>query len=136
MQQLDGDVPWNFPIDVHYSFSSIQGWPKISVQVWQVDGYGRKDICGYGMAYLPMASQGEQEIEVYTWRPTFWHPSLFVRLYQGLRLLFMGGSPVLRDNALIHGNEERFKLHTIGSGKVKLRFNIFTRGMKQANMVF
>lgn len=133
-----GIVPWAFPIDVHYTFSSLQGWPKISVQVWQIDGYGRKDLAGYGMTYLPIPSRGcieEQVIEVATWRPAYWNPSFFKRLYQVFRLSVMGGNPVLRDNSLICSNEERFKLHTIGSGTVTIKVNMFTRGMKQAGMV-
>ncbi|EPY37362.1 b9 domain-containing protein 2 [Angomonas deanei] len=136
MSQLDTEVPWNFPIDIHFTCTGMQGWPKVSVQVWQVDAYGRKDIAGYGMTYLPMPGHGEQEVEILTWRPTYWHPSFFMRLYESMRLFFMGGIPVLRDNALIHGNEERFKLHTIGSGTVKLKLNIISRGFKQTGMLF
>lgn len=131
-------VAWSFPLDVHYTFHSVQGWPKISVQVWQVDGYGRKDLCGYGMAYLPIPCGGaieEQEVELVTWRPAYWHPSFFMRLYETFRLFVMGGVPVLRDNSLIYTNEERFKLHTNGSGTVRVKVNLFTRGMRAAGMI-
>lgn len=52
-----GEFAWSLPIDVHYRLSSVQGWPKISVQVWSVDEYGRKDLAGYGVAFLPMPGQ-------------------------------------------------------------------------------
>lgn len=136
MQAVDNEVPWSFPIDTHFSFTNVQGWPKISVQVWQVDDYGRKDIVGYGMAYLPMPALNEQRIEILTWKPQYWSPSFFSRLYEKMRLLFMGGNPVLRDTALIHRNDERFKLHTIGSGTVTLNLSLISRGMRKSGMIF
>lgn len=36
---------WCHPIDVHYSCSSIEGWPQLAVEVWQQDEHGRNDIC-------------------------------------------------------------------------------------------
>eukprot|EP00796_Vickermania_ingenoplastis_P003740 gene3740-2636_t len=136
MQSADDAIPWCFPVDTHFSFTSVQGWPKISVQVWQVDAYGRKDIAGYGVAYLPMPSAGEQTVEIVTWKPQYWSPGFFARLYEKMRLMFMGGNPVLRDTALIHRNDERFKLHTIGSGSVTLSLTLLSRGMKKSGMIF
>lgn len=136
MKVGDDGIHWAHPLDVHFSFTSLQGWPKISVQVWQIDAYGRKDLAGYGMAYFPMPGAADEEIEIATWKPTFWHPSFLVRIWQNFRLFVMGGNPVLRDNALIHSNEERFKLHTIGGGIVTLRLNVLSRGLRQAGIVF
>lgn len=136
MRNGEDGIHWNFPIDVHYSFTSALGWPKISIQVWQIDGYGRKDLAGYGTAFLPVPDgKGEgQEVEIVTWKPASWHPNAFMRFYKALRLLVMGGNPVLRDNSLIHSNEERFKLHTFGSGSVIIDVTVLTRGMKHATI--
>lgn len=132
----DDEILWNFPIDTHFSFTNVQGWPKLSVQVWKLDGYGRKDIAGYGMAYLPMPIVGEQKVEILTWKPLYWSPHFFQRLVELVRNTLMGASPVLRDTALIHGNEERFKLHTIGSGKVVISLRLLCRGMSKAGLVY
>jgi B9 domain-containing protein 2 len=35
---------WAHPIDLHYSTSVCVGWPKIPLQVWYQDGYGRNDF--------------------------------------------------------------------------------------------
>ncbi len=35
---------WAHPIDLHYSTSVCAGWPKIPLQVWFQDGYGRNDF--------------------------------------------------------------------------------------------
>ncbi|KAG5477157.1 hypothetical protein GH5_04239 [Leishmania sp. Ghana 2012 LV757] len=136
MRSGSDGIPWSYPIDVHYSFSNVQGWPKIAIQVWQLDDYGCKDIAGYGTAYLPMPGHGEQELSVSTWRPSLWSSSALVRFWQALRLLIMGGYPVLRDNSLIADNEQRFKLHTIATGTVKMSFMVIGRGMKQAGLMY
>lgn len=140
MDSIDNEIPWSFPIDTHFSFTSIQGWPKISIQVWKVDQYGRKDIAGYGTAYLPFPTLAkgplENQVEVLTWKPMYWNPNYFSRAIEALRILLMGGNPVLRDTALIHRNDERFKLHTIGSGTVTIRVSLMSRGMKKARMIF
>ncbi len=36
---------WAHPIDVHYSTKGIQGWPKIKLQVWHQDMFGRNELC-------------------------------------------------------------------------------------------
>jgi len=134
--QDDGVVTWSFPVDVHYSFTDVQGWPKLSIQVWSIDSYGRKEIAGYGMAFLPMPSMKEEQVEVVTWKPALWHPNVFLRTWKVFQQMVMGGNPVLRDNALIHGSEERFKLHTIGGGTVRLHLSVFSRGMKEEGLSF
>ena len=41
----EGDLfVWCHPIEVHYSTSSIQGWPQLSVQVWRQDEHNRSVI--------------------------------------------------------------------------------------------
>lgn len=123
---IDG-VVWCFPIDVHYVAQSVQGWPKISMQVWSIDPYGRKDLAGYGTCYVPLPSPREELVEVSTWKPSFWHPNGMVRLYQQVRQVVMGGNPVLRDDTLVHTNDARYKLHTIAGGTVTLRLNVTVR---------
>ncbi|CCW63448.1 unnamed protein product [Phytomonas sp. EM1] len=128
-------ITWSFPIDVHYVFTSVQGWPKISIQVWEMDSYGRRDLAGYGVAYIPTPnSSKEEEVEIATWKPVAWHPNFFVRLYNSIRIALMGGNPVLRDNYLIHTNDQRTQLHTRSSGIIRLQLNIISRGMKQASL--
>ncbi|KAG5502761.1 hypothetical protein JKF63_04528 [Porcisia hertigi] len=136
MRSSDNGIPWNYPIDVHYSFNSVHGWPKIAIQVWQLDDYGCKDIGGYGTAYLPMPGGGEQELRLSTWKPNFWSSSALRRAWQALRLSLMGGYPVLRDNSLIADNEQRFKLHTVTGGTVTMSFMVIGRGMRQAGLIY
>jgi len=50
----------------HHVFFS--GWPKIHVQVYHYDQFGRSEIYGYGFCHVPM-SPGTHEINIVTWRP-------------------------------------------------------------------
>lgn len=139
MRNAHDGVIWSFPLDIHLSTQAVQGWPKIALQVWSVDEYGRKDLAGYGTCFLPLPSRSgtvEQTIEVPTWKPSYWHSNGFVRLYQQIRQKVMGGNPVLRDDALIHSNDSRFKLHTISAGVVQLRLMVVSRRMAALGIKF
>lgn len=155
-------VVWNFPVDIHLCTQSIQGWPKIAIQVWAVDAYGRKDLAGYGTCFvpLPQSSRGnsggntnnasvttscgfggssdgsEHIIEIPTWKPSYWHSNGAVRLYQQVRQIVMGGNPVLRDDSIIHTNDMRYKLHTVAGGTVQLRLSVVSRRMAALGIKF
>jgi B9 domain-containing protein 2 len=127
MKNSEDGAVWSFPIDMHFVLQSMQGWPKLSLQVWSIDEFGRKDLAGYGMCYIPLPCHDPQTIEVQTWKPSYWHPNGLVRLYQQVRQLFMGGNPVLRDDSVAHTNDARYKLHTISGGVVTLRLHVISR---------
>jgi Ciliary basal body-associated, B9 protein len=59
---------WNHPIDLHYTTKSMQGWPRLLLQVWQLDAYGRLALQGYGFCHLPSVP-GSSEVSVACWRP-------------------------------------------------------------------
>lgn len=40
----DGSFIWAHPLDLHYSTSSVVGWPKLFFQIWFQDLYGRNDF--------------------------------------------------------------------------------------------
>ena len=63
---------WSHPIDVHYTLKGIDGWPRLKLEVWGVDSFGRNELgasrppahrpepsslpasrCGPGAAVLP-----------------------------------------------------------------------------------
>uniref|UniRef100_A0A3Q4N7S2 B9 domain-containing protein 2 n=1 Tax=Neolamprologus brichardi TaxID=32507 RepID=A0A3Q4N7S2_NEOBR len=44
-----GDIAyWSHPIDLHYATKGLQGWPKIHLEVWHQDSFGRCQLYGYG----------------------------------------------------------------------------------------
>ncbi len=49
----DNSCIWNHPIDLHFTAASVKGWPRILLQVWNLDSYGRSNLVGYGFAHLP-----------------------------------------------------------------------------------
>ena len=44
---------WSHPIDIHFASASIQGWPRLVLQVWELDEYGRSILSGYGFVHMP-----------------------------------------------------------------------------------
>ncbi|CAM9570631.1 unnamed protein product, partial [Hapterophycus canaliculatus] len=62
-------APWNHPIDLHYTTKSIQGWPRLMLQVWQLDTHGRNVLRGYGFRHLP-STPGFSQASVPCWRPS------------------------------------------------------------------
>ena len=44
---------WNHPIDLHFTTANAKGRPRIMLQVWNLDSYGRTNLIGYGFTYLP-----------------------------------------------------------------------------------
>lgn len=114
---------WSHPFDLHYSTSSIQGWPKMSCEVWSQDIYGRLALCGYGCSHLP-CSPGSFKIDIACWRPAI--PSVV----EGVRSFFLGQFPQLQNENVVWRRDDRYKLQTIASGTVSVQCNVIVRGME------
>ena len=56
------------PIDMHYSVKGIDGWPRLRLEVYGVDIYGRVELAGYGCCIVP-TSAGTHELRCATWKP-------------------------------------------------------------------
>ena len=56
------------PLDVHYAVKGVDGWPRLRLEVYGVDAYGRVDLAGYGCCIVPTAA-GSHELRCATWRP-------------------------------------------------------------------
>ena len=35
---------WAHPIDVHYTLKGIDGWPRLQLEIFGVDGFGRNEL--------------------------------------------------------------------------------------------
>jgi len=117
----DGCQLWNHPIDVHFAAASMQGWPRIVMQVWELDEYGRSVLSGYGFTHLP-TNPGYHELEIRCWRPSG-------SLMEELQSFFLGTSSCLVDEQVIFGNawEKRSQLTTISSGTIKMNIHVLLR---------
>ena len=124
--QTQVDIPdddqfafWSHPIDIHYAAKGLQGWPRLHLQVWHHDEYGRNELYGYGFIHIP-TSPGEHFLDCVTWKPkgTF---------QEEVMQYFVGGSAQLRNPDLVYSGADRYKLHTKAMGKVHLRLNVILR---------
>lgn len=114
---LEGElVPWGHPLDVHYSCRGITGWPKLQIQVWGQDMFGRVSILGYGFCHVP-ASPGMYKLECPTWIPEG-------SAYEEFSSKFIGGAPRLLNEELIHSSGDRFKLSTKSAGVCHLQIQV------------
>lgn len=107
---------WSHPIDTYFEFTAIQGWPKLSFQVWEHDDLGRSYLGGYGFCALPM-SPGHHRLDVNIWRPVG-------NKAEELTAKFIGGSPLLKDQELVHSPKDRFKIKSESVGQVHVDINL------------
>ncbi|KAG8222206.1 hypothetical protein J437_LFUL001298 [Ladona fulva] len=120
---LDDISFWCHPIDVHFAVKSLQGWPKLHLQVYHLDEFGRIEIFGYGFIHIP-SSPGVHEISCLTWRPAA------ASLLQKLRRFFLGGGPYLRNPDLVLSSAERYRLRTESMGEVYVELGVILRNFQ------
>ncbi|GMH70742.1 hypothetical protein TL16_g05484, partial [Triparma laevis f. inornata] len=121
-------ISWNHPIDLHMATSSMQGWPRIRFQVWELDEYGRTNLSGYGFVHLP-TNAGNYEIMVPCWRPTGSLP-------EEIQSFFLGTNPQLTNETVLFSKawENRCRLVTIPSGKIWINVSVIHRFFTQQNV--
>jgi len=111
------------PIDIHYSTPTVVGWPKIVMQVWYQDAYGRSDFVGYGILNIPTQS-GSFNLECNVWRPMGTMKEQVVEM-------IVGGRMQVKDLSIVHNGEDRRKLTTISCGTVHMRLDLLLRNFKK-----
>ena len=114
---------WAHPIDLHYATKSIDGWPRINIEVWGVDEFGRVELQGYGVAIVPTAP-GLHEVRCKTWRPSG-------SLREQLSSFFLGGVPTLKNRDVISSGSERYRLSTESSGEVVLKLCVVPKDFQR-----
>lgn len=115
----EGRAHWTHPIDLHYATKGIQGWPKLSVQVFSEDIYGRTQLVGYGFVHLP-TSPGYHELQCPTW-------VLSGTMTEQVQSFFVGSGPQLLSEDVIASSSDRYRLQTIASGTVFISLYVLTR---------
>lgn len=125
---LSDKCVWSHPIDIHYEFTGIQGWPKISFEVWEHDSLGRSYLGGYGFCNLP-TSPGHHKLNVDLWRP-------IGSIMEDLQVNFVGGSPHLRNQGIVHNPNDRFRLKSETSGSVQLELSLILGRVSQFQVAF
>ena len=118
---------WSHPIDVHYKTTSLQGWPKMLLQVWQQDSFGRTELAGYGFCYVP-SSPGIFDLDCPCWRPTG-------DLSENIYGFFLGGTPHLKHPEIVSKPDDRYRLRTEATGNVHVRLHIIVKGFAKFGVV-
>jgi hypothetical protein len=117
---------FNHPLDLHFISTSIEGWPRLHLQVLRLDMAGCVDTVAYGAVALPM-HPGHTELECRTWTPV--GPSV---LGEACVLHRVGGAPALHEEAyanILQGNlpEQRSQMVTTTSGIVRISVDTIFR---------
>mmetsp|Transcript_13823 Transcript_13823/g.19113 ORF Transcript_13823/g.19113 Transcript_13823/m.19113 type:complete len:179 (+) Transcript_13823:106-642(+) len=117
------EVIWNHPIDIHFSTTLIEGWPKLILEVWRLDLYDRHEIAGYGCLALP-AAPGRHELAAAVWRPLGgWAARL--------KAFLLGGSAQARYSEEFLLGSQRHNLRTESLGFVTLSLQVITHSFEQ-----
>ncbi|XP_011409625.1 PREDICTED: B9 domain-containing protein 2-like [Amphimedon queenslandica] len=114
---------WSHPIDLHLSCQGLQGWPKLHFQVWHEDIFGRNELYGYGFIHVPTVP-GNHEVDCVIWKPVG-------SFMDQVTSFFMGGGPELSQESLVHSSEDRLRLRTESSGRVRLKLGIIIRNFEK-----
>eukprot|EP00736_Rhodelphis_marinus_P002029 Rmarinus@m.24156 len=121
---VDGEeVVWSHPVDLHYATKSVQGWPRLRIEVFHQDEYGRNDLAGYGVVHIPGCA-GHFRFDCVTWRPEgdFWTE---------VKAFFIGGTPQLKDSSLVDDPTDRYRMRTVSTGEVQLSLSVLLRGTEK-----
>lgn len=110
---------WAIPIPPFLLSSYPAGWPRLHLQVWSQDSFGRCQLAGYGFCHVP-SSPGTHQLDCPTWRPLgSWR--------EQLARAFVGGGPQLLHGDAIYSGADRYRLHTAAGGTVHLELGLLLR---------
>ncbi|CAI4225879.1 unnamed protein product [Auanema sp. JU1783] len=124
--QSQTDIPslfesafFSHPIDLHLATKTIQGWPKLNLQVWHYDEYNRQELYGYGSIFVPSAP-GAHTLTCPIWRPK---GSTRDELMQN----FVGGGLQLTSLDILSDPADRPKISCLSMGEVQITLYVISR---------
>eukprot|EP00899_Mesostigma_viride_P012863 jgi/Mesvir1/21578/Mv04018-RA.1 len=131
---LDGEdmAIWSHPIDVKYSTTTAQGWPKLCLTIYQRSVFiGMDEFCAYAICSLP-TTPGMHSFWCSAWRPN----NRLTRRGDEIAGFFTGRLPQLADEDFIHSRDQAFSAHiqTIGMGKLQLKVAVILRDFAKNNI--
>ncbi|KAG7378894.1 B9 domain-containing protein 2 [Phytophthora pseudosyringae] len=118
----DPDVAvWSHPIDLHFTTSAFQGWPKLLFQVWRADSSMKLHVVGYGFVPVPFAA-GQHKLWVSLWRP-------LGTTKEEMDVQLLGRTPELKSDDVLFSAawSERCRLRTISTGTVRVHIGVLLR---------
>lgn len=128
--QIDQVSYFSHPLDLHLATRGIQGWPKLSVEIFSVNALKQFCPVGTGFSYIP-TNPGYHKLKIPTWRiaPQTILDSIKEKFYTG-------GFTIVIKKDLIHTGIERYKISTISSGVVVIELSIVFKNFRKYNIVF
>lgn len=127
--RLDLKSVFSHPIDLHLTARGIQGFPKLTVEVFSVNSLKQFYPVGVGFTYVP-TKPGFHKIFIATWKIS--PLSLFDSIKEKF---FTGGFTIIKKD-LISSGIERYKLSTISSGIVEVNLSLVFKHFRKYNIHF
>lgn len=110
---------WDHPVDLHYTTQTLQGSPKLLLQIFCRDEHARVLFIAYGVSSIPL-TPGSHTITCHTWKPIGdWQDRLRDR--------FLGISLQLKSPNTLANTEDRFELLTQTMGSVDIDLHILAK---------
>lgn len=110
---VDNQSIFIHPLDIHLSSLSIQGWPKLHVEVWTKNSLNQCWPVGYGVAHIP-SQPGKHRLTISTWKLTT------NSLWDEVTDKFHGGGFSLNKSDFIYSGSDRYRITTKTSGSVSV----------------
>ncbi|CAN0053287.1 unnamed protein product, partial [Discosporangium mesarthrocarpum] len=123
---LGGNAIWNHPLDIHYGTDSVEGWPRLLLEVWYLDDFDRNELAGYGMCFVP-PSPGSYRLDCATWRPQG-------SFTDKLLAKFLGAPPQLREASTAALGADRAELMTDSAGTALVQLEVLVSGFAGRNV--
>eukprot|EP00040_Diaphanoeca_grandis_P017208 m.89457 g.89457 ORF g.89457 m.89457 type:complete len:332 (-) comp26298_c0_seq1:103-1098(-) len=111
---------WNFPIDVTFKSTNPFGWPRIYLQVYGLDTFGREVVRGYGSTNLPLTA-GRHALDVSMFVPL---PSSFLKTLSGY---FLGNRAEFIDPKFVTSGIGREVTRVQSQGSVQLSVSVVSK---------
>ncbi|XP_018315478.1 tectonic-3 [Mycetomoellerius zeteki] len=132
---------WDHPVDLHYTTETIQNSPKLLLQVFCRDNYGRIIFLSYGVYNVPVSS-GSYVLDCHTWKPiedisicindTDCRESINSTIYTQIPEI---DNPFLKDLSN-DTDEDKIFTTTIPTGIISSRININTTEQLEVQSTF
>ena len=109
-------VNFDQPLSLNLSCRSINGWPKIFVEVWSNDHEGKNCIVGYGTGFIPVKS-GFSKMTINCWRPSD-------NTSPSFKETFLNNNNEFNDKSAVYSTTEKFGVCAISTGQINIELEI------------
>lgn len=110
---------WNEPLQMCFASTGLPGWPKMYLEVYSTDAYGRVDLAGYGWCQMPTAP-GLHQRDIVIFRPRG-------STIDAVSAYFIGGNPRYDHPSVILTPDSRTNHTTVSVGVVRMSVSVITR---------